>query len=105
MFASSSCALRMFSCICCACFISAPSWPFIMGSPLFLRWIAVVGRPYRRGHDLRAKVADEVAHEGIFLDRLRGARLPFRHLARARGGHAVSVRRADANGQADAGAE
>ena len=36
--ASSSCAFFMFSCISCACFISPPSPPFIMASPLLV-WL------------------------------------------------------------------
>src|SRR5262245_8867103 len=93
IFASSSCALRMFSCICCACFMSWPSPPFIMGSPLVAGWLA--RRLFRRTNggrnDLGPEVAHEVAHERVGLDALFGARLALRHLARFRGGDAVAV--------------
>src|SRR5689334_12496866 len=70
VFASSSCALRMFSCICCACFISWPRPPFgIIASPLV---VGGPGRAFRRtdgrSHDLGAEIAHQVAHEGIVLD-------------------------------------
>src|SRR5262249_45283290 len=106
VFASSSCALRMFSCICCACFIKAPSPPFIMSSPLVRRCAGGVSRGLDRGsHPLRAEIAHELAHEGIVLDRFRRARLALRGLARARRRDAVAVGRADPHVQPESGSE
>src|SRR5205809_6043344 len=99
VFASSSCAFFMFSCICCACFISWPSPPFgIIASPLLVGSARGIVRRANGGCDyLGAEIAHEVAHEGIVLDRLGRARLLLREVARLRGGEARATGRSDAH--------
>src|SRR5260221_6106788 len=92
IFASSSWAFFMFSCICCACFIKAPSPPFIMSSPLVAVGFAhrILGRANGSRDHFRAEIAHELAHERIFLDRFGGARLALGFLFRSRGGEAAA---------------
>src|SRR5437764_638560 len=72
--ASSSCTRRMFSCICCACFISAPIPPFIIASSFPARRCvaAFFIRLDRGGHHFGPEIADQITHERIGLDRLGG---------------------------------
>src|SRR5689334_14368238 len=101
IFASSSCAFFMFSCICCACFISWPRPPFgIIASPLFVGARGIVRRADGGSHDLGTEVAHQVAHEGIVLDRLGGTGLLHREVARARGGDTRAGGGAHAHGEA-----
>ena len=54
---------RMFSCICCACFISWPMLPFMSGSLSIF--------PDSGVDDLAVEHVDQVLHEAVALHRLR----------------------------------
>src|SRR3954465_3348467 len=80
-----SCMRFMFSCIICACFISCPILPFMSASFSFLL--------DSRVDDLRVEQVDEVLHEAVGLDRLRGRGAPRLALAglERRGAHAARL--------------
>src|SRR5689334_3117291 len=107
IFASSSCAFFMFSCICCACFIKAPNPPFgIIASPLVAGWVARrLGGADRRRHDFGAQVLHQALHERVFLDGLGRARLALLHLAGLHRGHTLAAGGAHAHREPEIGAE
>ena len=81
----------MFSCICCACFISAPIPPFIMAitSCRSIASARVVRRAeWRKGRPRRPGRARGRARTGPPRSPRAASRLLSRHLARLRGGHA-----------------
>src|SRR4051812_30022619 len=104
MLASSSCAFFRFSCICCACFISAPKPPFgIIASPLLARFAGrgIRGRTNGGRHHLGAEVAHDLAHEWVFLDGAGGVRTALRLVARSLRGHARAACGAGADREAE----
>src|SRR5690606_18019288 len=74
--ASCSCILRMLSCICCACFISPASWPFIMSA-----FLATLFRFDRIFLERAVEILDQLTHERIFADLRHRRRLALLRLA------------------------